>query len=99
MNRDQISQLKEEIKFVKDELKSNKKRAMSSCWHSFDSKLVKDVEEDFHKLMDDLSLKRVVYHSGALIGKNVKKTLLEGAKAEYQQDLATVSTYMLWEFN
>ena len=80
MNRDQISELKEEIKFFKDELKSNKQEQSQAADILAD--LVKDVEEDkgpyledFHKLMDDLALKRVVYHSGALIGNDVKKTL------------------------
>ena len=79
-NRDQIQELKEEVKRLKDELKLNDTERKDT--DSVMSSIVEAIESakgpfltDFHDVMDSLHLKRVVYHSGALIGNDVRKTL------------------------
>lgn len=79
-NKEQILELKEEVKFFKSELKDNGREKIQV--EEQITILVKQIDNDngpflesFHMLMDDLALKRVVYHSGALIGNDVKKTI------------------------
>ena len=79
-HRDAINDLKEENKLLKvtiTELSADK----DSAKERFEDieKAIQDeagpFSEDFNRVLDEMALKRQVYHSGALVGNDVRKVL------------------------